>query len=59
MMSTQQPMTLDHRYCQLPGATMPHPRNVAAIAQLRRALGSLETIANIRSKARKVSLCTK
>jgi hypothetical protein len=54
MMSTHQPMTLDTRYCQLPGAHTPHPRSVATVAHLRRALASLEMIANIRAKARKV-----
>jgi hypothetical protein len=54
MMAAHQPITLDHRYCQLPGAHPPHPRNAHTVVQLRRALASLETIANIRSKARKV-----
>lgn len=53
MMAAHQPITLDTQYCQLPGAHPPHPRNIATVAHLRRALASLEMIATIRAKARK------
>ncbi len=53
MMSAHQPITLDTRYSQLPGAHPPHPRNTVTVVRLRRALASLEMIANIRAKARK------